>query len=93
MKILAPRMILITLLAILFSGCTQRVVTKYVTPKVPKLKTCKVSKKKISYKIVNGKVCLSKKEYRVLKNTNYRLRVCNELLNKQNIDFNKRFAK
>jgi hypothetical protein len=85
-------MILITLLATLFSGCTQDVV-KYITPKVPKLKTCKVSKKKISYKIVNGKVCLSKKEYRVLKNTNYRLRVCNELLNEQNMDFNKRFAK
>ena len=92
MKKLALKMIVMIFIATLFSACTKKA-TKYIAPKVPKLKTCKVNKKKISYKIVDGKICLSKQNYKVLKSANYRLRVCNELLNKQNIDFNQRFAK
>ena len=91
MKIIALKVIATLVIATLFSGCSNKEV-KYIKPKLPKLRTCAVSKAKVNYKLINGKVCLSKKDYKMLKKQNYRLRVCNELLNKQNRAFNKQYV-
>ena len=91
MRVLKIVMILLSLIA--FSGCSQKIKYIKVPTKVPHLKSCKVSSLKIRVKKDGGKVCMTKDEYNKLKKQNYRLRVCNELLNKQNADFNKRFAR
>ena len=75
----------------LFSGCVAK--KEFVKVRLPKLRTCKVTPAKVKVTKVDNKVCMELSEYKKLKKQNYRLRVCNELLNKQNIDFNKRFAK
>ena len=75
----------------LFSGCAAK--KEFIKVKLPKLRTCKVTPTKIRVSRVGNRVCMELSEYKKLKKQNYRLRVCNELLNKQNIDFNKRFAK
>ena len=92
MKKIALKMIVVSLfIAIAFSGCAKEI--KYIKPKIPKLKSCIVKRAKVSYKIKNGLICLKRKDYRVLKKQNYRLRVCLDLLNRQIKDFNKRYVK
>jgi len=84
--------VIVVCLAILFSGCAEKeVVIK--KPSLPKLKKCVVKKRGVTYTKKGDKICLIESEYKKLKRQNYRLRVCNELLNKQNDDFNKRYAK
>lgn len=78
-------------LSTLFSACSVK--KEYISPKLPKLRTCVVSKKKVEVEKCGTKLCLDRNNYRVLKKQNYRLRVCNELLNKQNKDYNKRYAR
>jgi len=75
----------------LFNGCAAK--KEFVKVRLPKLRTCKVTPTKVKVAKVGNRVCMELSEYKKLKKQNYRLRVCNELLNKQNIDFNKRFAK
>jgi len=75
----------------LFSGCAKE--KEFIKPTVPKLRTCKVKPTKVRVKKSGNSICMKIQEYKKLKKQNYRLRVCNELLNRQNIDFNKRFAK
>jgi hypothetical protein len=75
----------------LFSGCATK--KEFVKPVLPKLRTCKVLAVKVRVRKDGDKICMQVSEYKKLKKQNYRLRVCNELLNKQNIDFNKRFAR
>lgn len=88
-KIVAKAMIAL----IAFSGCSQKVKTIKVQPKLPHLRTCKVSSLKVRVQKKDGKVCIEDSEYKKLKRQNYRLRVCNELLNKQNVDFNRKYVK
>ncbi len=85
------RIVLLMLFSMLFVGCGSK--TALAPCIVPKLKTCKVSKKNIKVSKKGNTICLSLKAYKILKKQNYRLRVCNELLNRQNLDFNKRFVK
>jgi len=89
---IALKMIAVLFITILFSGCVAKE-TKYVKQKIPKLKSCIVKRAKVSYKIKNRLICLKRKDYRVLKKQNYRLRVCLDLLNRQIKDFNKRYVK
>jgi len=84
----------IALLAVvfsLFSGCSNKV--EVVKPKIPALKKCIVKPKKIEFSKRGNRVCMSLSSFKLLKRQNYRVRVCNELLNKQIEDFNKHFAK
>lgn len=76
---------------ILFSGCDSE--TKYIKTSVPKLRVCRVSETKVRVTIRGNNVYMLLSEYKKLKRQNHRLRVCNDLLNKQNRDFNKRFAR
>ena len=75
----------------LFSGCVAK--KELVKPTLPKLRTCKVLAVKVRVRKDGDNICMKLSEYKKLKKQNYRLRVCNELLNKQNLDFNKRFVK
>jgi len=84
------KLIVILAFTILFSACSTD--KEYIEPKYPKLRTCVVKKQRVKVQKNGNKVCMELSEYKKLKKQNYRLRVCNELLNKQNIDFNKRFA-
>jgi len=77
--------------SLLFSGCSKEV--KIVTPKVPKLKKCIVKAKKISFSKSGNRVCMDMKSFKLLKRQNYRVRVCNKLLNRQIEDFNTKFTK
>ena len=86
----AIKLIAILAFTILFSACSTD--KEYIEPKYPKLRTCVVKKQKVKVQKNGNKICMELSEYKKLKKQNYRLRVCNELLNKQNIDFNKRFA-
>lgn len=84
--------LLILLTALLaFNACTKE--KEYLTPTIPTLRTCFVKQKKIKYRRVGKEVCMPVGSFRIEKDQNRRLRVCNDLLNRQNIDFNKRFAK
>ncbi len=92
------KIVAITLLFLIaFSGCSQKLQPKIefvkVPVKVPHLKTCRVSSLKVRVKKEGKKVCMAESEYNKLKKQNYRLRVCNELLNKQIKDFNRKYAK
>jgi len=75
----------------LFSGCAAK--KEFIKPTLPKLRTCKVLALKVRVRKNGDNICMRLSEYKKLKKQNYRLRVCNELLNKQNLDFNKRFAR
>lgn len=75
----------------LFSGCTAK--KEFIKPVLPTLRTCKVLVVKVRVSKKGKNIHMQMSEYKKLKRQNYRLRVCNELLNKQNIDFNKRFTK
>ena len=81
-----------TLFTILFSGCSAKN-TEFLKQSVPTLRVCVVSKTKVRVSRNGNTIYMQLSEYRKLKNQNRRLRVCNELLNKQNRDFNKRFAR
>jgi len=85
------KLIAILLFTIAFSGCEAN--KEIIKPKIPKLRTCIVKNKKIKVEKCGAKFCFDKRNYTLLKKQNYRKTVCNELLNKQNIDFNKRFVK
>ena len=80
---------LVMIFSFIFSGCAKE--PNCPKMKLPKLKTCVVKKRSIKYEVKNGKICLSRANYKLLKKQNYRLRVCNSLLNAQNRDFNSKF--
>jgi len=82
--------ILLIPFSLVFFGCSTK---EIAVCKVPKLRTCIVSKKEIKVRRVGDEICMKIDSYKILKRQNYRLRVCNELLNNQNKDFNKRFAR
>ena len=84
-------LIAVLFLTTLFSGCAEPEKV-YIKPKLPHLKECKV--KRIKVKAFGGdrRVCYELNEYKKLKDTNRRLRICNELLNRQITDFNKKFV-
>jgi len=82
--------ILITIL-LLFNACSAE--KEYITPKMPKLRTCIVKPKTIKYRKMGNEICMPINSFKIEQNQNKRLRICNDLLNRQNRDFNKRFAK
>jgi len=78
--------------SILFNGCTQPQKV-YVSPKLPTLRECRVKRVRLRAYGDGERICYARKEYAKLKDTVRRLRVCNDLLNRQNRDFNARFAR
>lgn len=84
-------LLIAVLFTTLFSGCSAD--TKYIKQSIPKLRVCRVTPTKVRVTREGNTVYMSITDYKKLKNKNRRLRVCNDLLNKQNLDFNKRFVK
>lgn len=81
--------LMILLISLIFSGCSQTAGTIY-----PTLQTCKDTEPLHIRPFKKGnKICMTEKEYNKLKYRDIYKTRCIEMLNAQNTDFNKKFTK